>query len=634
MPAPVALAPVLIPLLTDAIAIAGAASVYILAKPANAPTAPPLAPKPVPKNTGLNNGPAYTTAPINVTNTTTNINIYPPTVSPGTRVVYVPEPGGRKRPVVNINIKKPPSIPPRKLPAAGDGQDNTKTKRKPSITVSKALENDKFGKLLGVPITTKKEKIVEIVGGDISAKVVAASQKNTENFSLWLAQQTGALQPADREKLKKMGGSVPYWDATALIMPQFLSGFDGEIGFVYGLEPLHEIASYCRDTAVNARQEVTGWIPKELEVKQQVSKAERSYKEPNNAKITNTGINGVATALEFDWAMEATPEEILKGFGLMQFSKEGTQDDFEENLTKALKENKFEEFFKGISEATDGNRLQVRNLPRLLGLLSSASFFRAGYHRLPQDYPEYLVKDKAELIKKKDSQTPLIQLADALEIQDWQSRQLDAWFGEWATTITVKSQDGKKDEQIHLPNLAEAIAEMFTLLFNVNLLSEHTTQIQIKQMAELAKLFNQGLLTYDHAVAISKFLGYSGETKTEEIPLPYDPKADDLIDFQKPSTAEVVRWENVDKSVVKEDLTAINISAARAASAVWNKWRPGEPLPGERIKREREREKELADKQWEKWIKSRNIPSGYEKTDAKPRPIIDNVPIADNQDDY
>lgn len=615
--------------ITEALIIAAGAT-YLLAKPANAPTAPPLRPKPVPKNTGLDNGPVFSETTINVNNTTYNIT--PPSISPGVRVVYVDN-GNRVQPKVNINIKKPPSIPKRRLPKAADGQSATKTPRKKSISVASALENHSFGQLLHIPITAKKETITEVIGGDLGGKMAAASVKNASNFGLWLGQQNGSLTEAEREKLKGMGGSVPYWDATALVMPQFLSGFDGEIGFIYGLEPLHEFASYCRDVSINARQEVSGWVPKQLEIKQQTSKAQRSYKEPAIAKITNTGINGVATALEFDWGLEATPEEIMKGFGLMQFSKEGTQADFEEKLSKALDENNFEQFFNGITEATDGNRLQVRNLPRLIGLLSSASFFRAGYHRLPQDYPEYLVKDKAELIKKKDSQTPLIQLADALEIQDWQSRQLDAWFGEWATTITVKSQDGKKEEEIHLPNLAEAIGEMFSLLFNVNLLSEHTTQIQIKQMAELAKLFNQGLLTHDHAVAISKFLGYSGETKTEQIPLPYSPKADDLLEYQKPSKADVVRWENVDKSVLKEDLMFVGVNAAKAASAVWRKYKPGDPLPGEKIKQKREDAKKLADEQWDKWIASNNMPTGYEKTDSKPRPIIDNVPIADNQDD-
>lgn len=635
MVAAVPLLPLLTPLIKDALIVGGASAVYFLQKPALAPEAPIKRPQPLPKGTGLDNGPVFDFNTINVNNTTYNIT--PPSVAPGVRVVYVDK-GNRVQPKVNINIKAPPSIPKRKLPKAADGQSSTKTLRKKSISVASALENHSFGQLLHIPITAKKETITETVGGDLGEKVAAASLKNADHFALWLGQQNGVLTDADLSKLKALGGSVPYWDATALVMPQFLSGFDGEIGFIYGLEPLHEIASYCRDTSVNARQEVTGWVPKQLDIKQQTSKPSRIYKEPPNAKITNTGINGVAEALEFDWAMETTPEELLKGYGLWQFSKEGSQADFEEKLNKALETDTFDTLLNSVTESTDGNRVQIRSLPRLLTFLQSANFFRAGFHRLPQEYPEYLVKDKGNLTNGKDKEgkykepDPIL-LADALEIQDWQARQLDAFMGEWSTEIVVKSQDGKDENRIHLPNVAEAFGELFQLVFNINLLSEHNTQINIKQLAELLKLFNMGTITHDHAVAITKYLGYSGETKTEEVPLPYNPKAEHLLDFQKPSKTNIIRWNNVDKGIVKEELTFLQINAAKAASAVWRKYKPGEPLPGEKIKQKREEAREKADEQWTKWIATTNVPTGYEKTDAKPTPLIDNIPVPKDQDD-
>lgn len=601
----------------------------ILGKPALAPAPPPEAPKPLPPASYTNNINVPVTINRSFSSSINTYNVNFQSVSPGARVIYVPT-GDRVRPQVNNNIKAP-SIPPRRLPKTADGQSATKTLRKKSISVAQARSDRLYGVLLNIPVTGKEETVIEYVGGDLPDKVGNASAKNIDNLALWMAQQSGNLTESEAQRLKAMGGGVPFWDTTALILPQFLNGFDGTIGLIYGLEPLHEIASFCRDTSVNARQKVTGLIPKELKVSQAASSLPRRYKEPpTGTQISNTGLTGIAQALEFDWGMSATPEELIKGYGLWQFSKDGKEADFEEKLNKALEDNSFEAFFNKVSGSTDGNRMQIRSLPRLLTFLQSASFFRAGYHRLPQDYPEYLVKDDGNFEKRKQKD---ILLHDALEITDWQSRQLDAFFGKWGQKIKVKDSDGN-DEEICLPNLAEAIAELYALAINVNINSENILQLNVKALAELLKLFTMETLSHDYVVSIAKYLGFNGKTSSENIPISFTPNASSLKELQTPSKIKIIRFKNVDKGIIKEDLATISINAARTASSVFQKWKPGDPLPGERIIDSIEKEKEKYDEQWNKWVTKTNLPTGLEQKDAKATPKIDNIPISKTQDDF
>lgn len=558
-----------------------------------------------------------------------------PNITPPPRVIYVPVGGGNSKPdVIYVpSLPAPPTVPPRRLPKEADGQSPTKTPKKHSISIKTALYDEIHGELLTFPLTQKKAVFTRYELDGFAQKMRATLELGANAYGIWLANERG----------DEIDDGVPApktYDGTALVTPSNLMGLSGEVGFIYGIGPLTTLASAYQVSRVNARQPVTGYVPLIIEFNS------KAIPDPNPSFLGSPGfmisggLEGIKKVLgveDFNWLLNAKPEEILKGYGLMQFAKGGDAEDFEEKIESAIKNGTFSQLIASIGETTNGNKLKIKSIPRLIGLLSSAAFFRAGYHRLPQEYPEYLTKDKAGLTTGKKGSTPpprkQIQMGDMLEIQDWQNRQLDALFGEWSTTISIKSPDGKEEEEIHLPNLAEAIGELFSLVFNINLLSEHQTQMQIKALSELIKLFNQDLLTHDHVVAISKFLGYNGETKTEEVPLPFNPKADDLLGFQKPSKHKVLRWKNVDRAILKEDLVTLGVNAAKAASAVWRKYRPGEPLPGEKIKEKREEAKKLADEQWDKWIKDNNLPTGYEKLDQKPRPIIDNIPIAESQDD-
>ncbi|BFM40730.1 hypothetical protein [Synechocystis sp. LKSZ1] len=576
------------------------------------------------------------------THNVNNYNTYnfnPPSLTPPPSVVYVPT-GNGARPEVSIEIKDPPEVPNRRLPKEADGQTDTKTPKKRSISIKQQLTEKPYGGLLTHPVSTKPIKRYNLQLSKFKEQLTAAKEDSVRKFANWMTLQQA--QPANQEEKKEydeLAKDLTLWDSFALVAPASIPGLSGEIGLLYGMKPLAVLASAYNVSRANAYQEVTGYVPLKLTVgNKPIADSTPTTLGDQKLQISTDGeIRKVLGVDDFSWALTASPEDILKGYGLLQFAKNGESEEFSKQVKAALESGNVKQFIEGISGTTDGNKLQIKSLPRLMALMSAAAFFRAGYHRLPQEYPEHLVKDKAGLTTGKKGGTPpppkLIKLGDMLEIQDWQNRQLDALFGEWATTIKVKSPDGKKEEEIHLPNMAEAIGELFNLVFNINLLSEHQTQMQIKALSELIKLFNQDLLTHDHVVAISKFLGYNGETDSEEVPLPFNPKADDLMEFQQPSKHNVLRWKNVDKAVMKEDLITVGLNAAKAASAVWRKYKPGEPLPGEKIKQKREEAKKLADEQWDKWIKENNLPTGYEKLDQKPRPIIDNIPVSDNQDD-
>jgi hypothetical protein len=344
------------------------------------------------------------------------------------------------------------------------------------------------------------------------------------------------------------------------------------------------------------------------------------------------GIELLNKILDFDWGVKGTPDDILKGWGLMQFAPGGESESFKKSVISAINEGKINDLLKSIEGSTDGNKVEISSLPQLLTHLASADYFRSGHHRYPQEVPHSMNRRTWE--KGKPS---LMEIGDAGHYQEWIVDQLDALLGQWPTKVRIKTrdkdgnpvkgEDGKEGELVELPNLAEGMAEILTLLFNVDILTEHNHQLQIKSMIENFKDFNQNTMTYDHVVAISKFLGYHGETYSEQVKIPFTPKAKSLLEFQKPSEPNQIRWKITDAVVLKEEILKMAINAGKAASAVWHKYRPGDPIPGERIKEQRQAEQERSDKEWIEFLKNQNQPTGYAKTDIIPNSTIGERPM-------
>lgn len=533
-------------------------------------------------------------------------------------------------------VRKPPlKAPPRKLSPKNTSPGFRKTERTEVITALESIRS--AGDLICYPVRTVgtiyqvPETLAETVG--VSDGIASKS------LSEWLALQIIPGDSAEKDTEKQELG---YFNIAALAMPGRLQGLSGGISLKAGVRGVLAIAETMSARSVNAyvgfepelyREVVTQYLPAGVAL--QTSFEEIPYVTGNvtQGEVTKSlmGIELLNKILDFDWGVKGTPDDILKGWGLMQYAPGGESESFKNTVISAINNGKINDLMKSIQGSTDGNKVEISSLPQLLTHLASADYFRSGHHRYPQEVPHSMNRRTWEQGKPN-----LMEIGDAGHYQEWIVDQLDALLGQWPTKVRIKTrdkngnpvmgEDGKEGELVELPNLAEGMAEILTLLFNVDILTEHNHQLQIKSIIENFKDFNQNTMTYDHVVAISKFLGYHGETYSEKVKIPFTPKAKSLKEFQKPSEPNQIRWRITDAVILKEEMLKMAINAAKAASAVWQKYKPGDMIPGERIKEQRQAEQERTDEQWAKFLQNQNQPTGYAKTDIIPNSTIGERP--------
>lgn len=450
--------------------------------PALAPGELPENPKPT--NTTLNE--QFNINTVNQYNTT-NYNISPPSISPGVKVIYVPT-GNKKQPTVNINIKAPPTVPNRRLPKEADGQNATQTPSQKSISVSKAATEMELGGLLHFPISTKEMEIRQAVGPDLGQKVREANEKSAKNFGLWMAQQSGTLTEQEEKDLEAMGGGVPVWDCAALITPQFLSGFEGEIGFLIGLEGLHAIASEFRNQRYNAFLPVTGIIPQKYKITTFTPQNNRTYKEGKaqyNGKaafITNAGLNGVSSVLGVDEFPISVPRSFVNH----------TDAELDKILDKKI---------------------------QLLGQERT----RTTDDKLKKAIEAAIEDCEAQKQGKSVYQT----LGNIPQQTSWLARVLDEVLGSYPFSITLRDSDlikvGDQEKTVKVPNIAESLAELQGLGIVNHAATELSLNFLIRILTETGVGRMQTVKNYYLLDVIRDWLGVRTKDKNIDVQFSYDP---------------------------------------------------------------------------------------------------------------
>jgi hypothetical protein len=103
----------------------------------------------------------------------------------------------------------------------------------------------------------------------------------------------------------------------------------------------------------------------------------------------------------------------------------------------------------------------------------------------------------------------------------WLTKQLDALVGEFPIDIEVKDADpikgGDQPLKIRIPNIAEAIAEIYGLTFKSSVNQEVELNMLLRLALETTHAKNAAIIAQDYARGNAKFLGYQGNTKGRHV---------------------------------------------------------------------------------------------------------------------
>ena len=142
---------------------------------------------------------------------------------------------------------------------------------------------------------------------------------------------------------------------------------------------------------------------------------------------------------------------------------------------------------------------------------------RLGTSAYPMEVPESLLQGFGDELKKIESNA---------EFLHWLTYQFDSLVGQFPVDIEVKDidplKDGDQKKTIQLPNIAEAIAEIYGLTIKSSVNQEVELNMLLRLAAEIVATKNASVVTQDYARANAQFLGYKANFKPRELQYNFD----------------------------------------------------------------------------------------------------------------
>lgn len=242
---------------------------------------------------------------------------------------------------------------------------------------------------------------------------------------------------------------------------------------------------------------------------------------------------------------------------------------------------------------------------------------RLGTKSYPVSTPKWLVTNLEEATVKHESLT---------DFQFWLVRQLDALIGEFPIRVQIQDADpteaGQQPKSVNLPNLAEAVAEIYGLAAKTSVDSDVHTSFLMRLAAEVMAAKNAALIAQDYASANASYLGYQGNQVERAVTYAFDPtELDSLETILKESRKYIVGWQNDDKENVAAYLQKLMFSAGLIKTIFFRKGKDLERILKEvsQFMPDPESEESAG---WKEFIQLINNPESLENKETELKPEI------------
>ncbi|MBW4474058.1 MAG: hypothetical protein KME45_27340 [Stenomitos rutilans HA7619-LM2] len=267
-------------------------------------------------------------------------------------------------------------------------------------------------------------------------------------------------------------------------------------------------------------------------------------------------------------------------------------------------------------------QVKIKNLVSLINLYTSNLYHRAGYQGLPASVPK-------TLLGYTDNDDPEI-IQDFATYFVWFVKQVDGLIGKFPINITIEDVDplteGNQTKQVELPNISEALAEMYGLNISSSVNGDVAVNFLMRLASEVIATKNSSLITQDYVRANAAFLGYKGNPARREINYSFDAaKLGSLDEFLNESKGYVVGWEEDDKESIVGFLQRIVFSAGIIKAAFFRDKNRLAELQKE-IESMMTGDKTASDAEWEALLALINGPTNYFNKDSIPQPRVRNKP--------
>lgn len=261
----------------------------------------------------------------------------------------------------------------------------------------------------------------------------------------------------------------------------------------------------------------------------------------------------------------------------------------------------------------DDNSLEIEELLRLIAR-------RLGVQNFPVQTPEWLMTNQGTNTKTHESLT---------EFNIWLMLQLDSLIGEFPINVEITDSDptaaGNQGKQVKLPNLAEAMAEVYGLAAKAAIDSDLHTSFLMRLASELMATKTAALIAQDYAMGNASFLGYKGNQVSRKVPFAFNPeKQNSLETILQNSEYRITGWQNEDSENVADYLQKLMFSASLMKTVFFRRKSDVARII-EELKSFVPNNEDDAEKAWDAFLRTLNNAQSSFNKGSNAIPDIDNI---------
>lgn len=305
----------------------------------------------------------------------------------------------------------------------------------------------------------------------------------------------------------------------------------------------------------------------------------------------------------------------------------------EELFDKQFREKAHKQF---TGEEEEEQKTSSKDLTELIFNAFTSLYRRSGIYDLPAQLP-------SSLLEYGDDEKP-IKVQSQMQYLTWFVKQFDALVGQFPITIEIEDTDlaeaGNQTKKIEIPNIGEAIAELFNLASNSAINSDLAINFLTRIAAETMGAKNAALLAQEYSKANASFLGYQSKEVGREVEYAFNPKnikdQSSFSEFLQNGKGYIVGIEEDDKSNLMAYLRNLMFAASIIKSVFFRGEKQNKQLL-EELKSLFDTKNPASDKEWKEFLRELNSPTGFFNVNMNdpeiPLSEIDNVVLPDLKKD-
>ncbi len=153
-----------------------------------------------------------------------------------------------------------------------------------------------------------------------------------------------------------------------------------------------------------------------------------------------------------------------------------------------------------------------------------------------------------------------------MELTGWFATRMDEVIGQFEIPIEIDDADltkeGKQKKTIRLPNLSEAIAEIFTMTFKQTIYTDLMIHMLTDSLAESAQIKQIDFKNNHALMAIAEYMGFPYKTINQKLPLTFTPGAGTFEELLKETEIEVGVIDYQEKGSLLQHINTLLQAAA------------------------------------------------------------------------